>query len=454
MLSRQPTLKELNQEYGRLWRLEGRSPQSRGQRLNGLIADLLRCWEINAAENVHGSGEIDVAFTLDDTRFILEAKWEREPINIDPIAKLQKRVRQRLAGTRGIFLSMSGYTAPALNEVKEGERLEVLLLDAQHFEAALSGLVPPQELFLALLDRASFRGDAYSSLRDLVVKRSDGPLDIVFGPPVGGELAQLVRQPSEFDAEVVLSNLPFGHCGVGVAETESRLLVTLTPGIIEADLDAARAEVRVPIPECSRNPLCDENGSVYFTRRAGIGRWHGGELSVVGGGLAANQMLLMDPERHVWAFSNETPAEPPGSPFLIRLGESLRDQQWHELPSAEGHWRNAAWVDHQRLLLIAAGEARIVSLDGQTTSLPANILNPQGLMRHESGVFISASDEVWLTMINPDAGTVRPLAQLGLQGSISELAPTADGGYLYSHYSDRTRQTKGTIVRFRIAGSS
>lgn len=49
-------------------------------------------------------------------------------------------------GTVGLFLAMAGYSPESLDEVDRGGRLEVLLLDRQHFEAMLSGFAPPQEL--------------------------------------------------------------------------------------------------------------------------------------------------------------------------------------------------------------------------------------------------------------------------------------------------------------------
>ena len=86
------------------------TPQHGGQRFNEFIAELLRCWGLDRVEaNVRSVGEIDVTFAVDGTRFILEAKWEQSPVDFGPIAKLRGRITQRLAGTRGVLLSMSGY---------------------------------------------------------------------------------------------------------------------------------------------------------------------------------------------------------------------------------------------------------------------------------------------------------------------------------------------------------
>jgi hypothetical protein len=70
-------LHALIEEYGRLKRLEDHTAQSRGQRFNGLIAEMLKCFGIDARASVmgKGKGEIDVVFAIGATRYVLEAKW-------------------------------------------------------------------------------------------------------------------------------------------------------------------------------------------------------------------------------------------------------------------------------------------------------------------------------------------------------------------------------------------
>lgn len=77
--------RELIDEYGRMRRLEDTTLQRRGQQFNHFIAELLGNWGTDRVQvNVRGVGEIDVAFAVDGTRFLLEAKWEKEPVSFDP----------------------------------------------------------------------------------------------------------------------------------------------------------------------------------------------------------------------------------------------------------------------------------------------------------------------------------------------------------------------------------
>lgn len=125
---------------------------------------------------------------------MLEAKWLSKKADTGSIAKLQKRVRQRLAGTYGVFLSMSGYSQEALAEVKDGERLEIMLLDRSHWEAMLSGQVPPARLFGLVRSYAAFHGEAYGPLSELLGSSVPVP-QLNFDPPKSAA-RRLATEPS------------------------------------------------------------------------------------------------------------------------------------------------------------------------------------------------------------------------------------------------------------------
>ena len=210
----QAALKRLIDEYGRLQRLEGYTPQSRGQRFNGLIAEFLQCHGIDARPNHQSAGEIDVVFTVDGVNYVLEAKWLSPKVDTGDIAKLQKRVRQRLAGTCGVLLSMSGYSPDALQDVKDGERLEIILLDRAHWEAMLSDQVPPARMFALARSRAAFRGDAYSPLPDLIESSLPVP---TFN--FGSQGSAALRAPDELSEELkTLIEELFHRLGLGEHE--------------------------------------------------------------------------------------------------------------------------------------------------------------------------------------------------------------------------------------------
>ena len=146
--------------FARLDHLDGYTPQTRGQDLNRLLADLLRTWGHRAVADLNSSGNIDVAFAIGHQRYILEAKWERSAIGTGPLAKLQRRVSQRLAGTIGVFVSMSGYSQDALQDLKDGQRLEVLLLGPRTRARAGFGVLYADRAFRCSSRRGALQGKA------------------------------------------------------------------------------------------------------------------------------------------------------------------------------------------------------------------------------------------------------------------------------------------------------
>ena len=305
MIKEPEHLHYLIEEYGRMYDLDGYTPHSRGQRLNGLIAEMLLCWGINAEANIRSHGEIDVAFELGGRHFIVEAKWEATRTDTGAIAKLQKRLRQRLGGTIGVFVSMAGYSDEALDDLKDGEQLTILCLTRNHLEAMLSGFIPPEELIGKVVEKASRRGMGYVEVSNLFDPPFVSEMAPVFGHPP--EINQLVLDSiSGFDAHALISSLPFGQSGVAEF-APSRLLVTSNEGIFLADLDSKEVRPWLQIPGCSRNPLVQPDGSLFVVRKAGVARMTSRQLEIVAGGLTGTVCLSASPDGTVWAFSNGYP---------------------------------------------------------------------------------------------------------------------------------------------------
>ena len=155
----------------------GISCADRGRAFNGLIADVLRAYDVEARDNVRRVyGEIDVAFTLNGTRFLLEAKWAAVKSDGGQLAKLDQRLRESLAGTRGVFLSMSGFTPDAVVGRSTGQQIATVMIDSTHFEAMLAGLLSPADLFDAAQDHAAFVGTPNPTLLELLRPSTRDPV--------------------------------------------------------------------------------------------------------------------------------------------------------------------------------------------------------------------------------------------------------------------------------------
>ncbi|GGP72591.1 restriction endonuclease [Saccharothrix coeruleofusca] len=252
------------------------TPQRRGQQFNGLIADLFTCFGLTAKPDQQGdAGEIDVTFGVGNQRFILEAKWVDKRTPIDPIAKLQRRLDQRMRNVTGVFLSMSGYTPGALTGVDKGRQLDVLLLDQEHWEAMLFGLVPPTEMIDLLTDVASYQGQAYTLLGTLL--RNDVPVPQLSFPPaavsVCAPLADHVR------TEVVLGGVRSRTAGLTLTGTDSMLLTT-DDGVLKVDFTSRAVSWAVPVHGCHGRAV-EQGDAILVQRGVGTGLYRNGQLRPV-----------------------------------------------------------------------------------------------------------------------------------------------------------------------------
>ncbi len=354
-------LRALISEYDRLRRLDdgGITEQVRGTLFNGFVADLLNAWGIDArASTATPAGEIDVMFNLDGQRYIAEAKWERSKTDLTPLSKLGTRLRQRMRGTNGVFISMAGYTTDALTALPEAGDRSILLLDRSHVEAMVSGLVAPDELVELALDHAAYRGEAYVPVLTLLA--STEPMPAVTFDVASDDAGQPLAPG--ISARVTCAISAAGLVGVAPA-SPGKILVVGEEGIAEIDHANHVAAWRVPVKGCHGNPVLRPDGAIMFARGHGIGVVADGNLTVVAGGFPDRCSLFTKPDGSVWVLDPIDEARNLVTPTVVRLGEQLGKEQRHEIKPTPGWPVGAAWRDDTRLVLAHQSACSLVELD-------------------------------------------------------------------------------------------
>jgi hypothetical protein len=128
-------LEKLRQQFGTI---AIQDPQTRGYGLEKLLNDLFLIYDIDARSPFTNRGEqIDGAFTLEGTEYILEAKWEQRltpPIDLDIFAR---KVERKLDNTLGLFISMSGFATNAIELHSRGQRPSIILMTGEDLAAVL-----------------------------------------------------------------------------------------------------------------------------------------------------------------------------------------------------------------------------------------------------------------------------------------------------------------------------
>ncbi len=134
-----PTAKR---EYETLRKLDETSDPTerrrRGIRLEEIISSILEASNLEPRIRFRPLGEeLDGSFVLGDRHFLVEAKWHSRPLPASQVYAFKGKVDGKLAGTLGVFISLSGYGEDAVDALSRGKVLNVILFDRDDFEAAL-----------------------------------------------------------------------------------------------------------------------------------------------------------------------------------------------------------------------------------------------------------------------------------------------------------------------------
>ncbi len=103
------------------------NPQKRGIALEKVLNDLFACYGISQREaftikGKHGEGiveQIDGLIELDGQLYLVEMKWWNSPIGTKEVTPHLMRLFSRGGHARGLFISYSGYTEPAISTCRD-----------------------------------------------------------------------------------------------------------------------------------------------------------------------------------------------------------------------------------------------------------------------------------------------------------------------------------------------
>ena len=112
-----------------------REKQRRGYDFERLLNDLLDAENLSPRLGYKPVGEqIDGSLVLDGRVFLLEAKWHAEPLAASSLYAFQGKVRGKLVGTVGVFISASGFSDDAAEALTHGKEIDVVLWDMDDLE--------------------------------------------------------------------------------------------------------------------------------------------------------------------------------------------------------------------------------------------------------------------------------------------------------------------------------
>src|SRR5207237_2755745 len=104
--------------------------------------------------------QIDGSFKYCGSVYLLEAKWTRERVGANEIQFFDHKVKSKSRNTRGLMLSVAGYTDEALREYRTNNSPCALLIDGGHLKRLLAGDERLDDMLSRLANQFDRTGEA------------------------------------------------------------------------------------------------------------------------------------------------------------------------------------------------------------------------------------------------------------------------------------------------------
>ncbi|HEV2970538.1 MAG TPA: restriction endonuclease [Pirellulales bacterium] len=129
--------------------------QARGYGLEDILYDTFDLFELSPRGPFRRIGEqIDGAFAHAGDHFLLEAKWQKEPVNLADLRDLDGAVSSSLDNTLGLFVSLNGFSGEALTGYSTGNRPRIICMDGMHLVSVVEGRIDLSDLIARIRDVA------------------------------------------------------------------------------------------------------------------------------------------------------------------------------------------------------------------------------------------------------------------------------------------------------------
>lgn len=116
------------------------SPQHRGRQLENILHAVLADERLSPAHRIVNPGEeLDLSCLIDGQHYIVECKWEKEPVGLPILRDFIGKIETKAVGTFGVLLAMGGFVGDINEKAHRGQRLSCVGLDAMHLMNILEG---------------------------------------------------------------------------------------------------------------------------------------------------------------------------------------------------------------------------------------------------------------------------------------------------------------------------
>lgn len=134
--------------------------QSRGYELQDLLRELFDLFQLQPHRPFRVVGEqIDGSFVLDAEVYLLEVRWRSRLADKEALSAFSDKVERKSEWTRGLFVSISGFSDAALKAMRLGKAANFVVMSGRELQRVLSDGVELDTLLREKVRRLAERGE-------------------------------------------------------------------------------------------------------------------------------------------------------------------------------------------------------------------------------------------------------------------------------------------------------
>ena len=167
-------LRILLQTYNALLSGSTTNPRDRGYQLEKIMAGLFVICDVLVSKSFTrnaGGEQIDAAYELDGSYYLVECKWWKKKVSRSDIAELLGKVRLSGARTMGLFVAVNGWSSHVVPLLKQDPDKKVLLMNGEDIHAALEGKISLVDMLRAKAEALNVKAEPFLSVRDISTKQ-------------------------------------------------------------------------------------------------------------------------------------------------------------------------------------------------------------------------------------------------------------------------------------------
>jgi hypothetical protein len=150
--------------------------RSRGRQFERILHSMLAEASMAPRTSYRPRGEeIDGSFVHNLRTMLLEAKWTHDPIPASSIYQFRGKIEGKLVGTIGVFLSIGGFSADAIDALIAGKVVNTILFDGDDVRAIVADQFSIGEALDRKLRAAADSGTPFLPLRDESTRQPTAP---------------------------------------------------------------------------------------------------------------------------------------------------------------------------------------------------------------------------------------------------------------------------------------